>query len=622
MCGIAGTINLRGEPVAHETVQRMIDAIRHRGPDGEGVWVDHSVALGHRRLAIIDLSPAGAQPMLSAERDLVITYNGEVFNFQELRAELQSLGHRFVSRSDTEVILRGYREWDEEVLTKLNGMFAFAIWDRTKRRLFIARDRYGVKPLYYSSDGKQIAFASECKALLTLPFVKREVCLPALHQYFTFQNIFTDETLFEGIKLLPAGHTLTIDAERGTMRQCKYWDYRFGIDTMEGSEEECVEALFHSFKAATVRQLVSDVPIGSYLSGGMDSGSITAVASRHLGRIHSFTGGFDFSSASGLELGFDERPASEMMANTFKTEHYEVVLHAGDMEQVMADLVWHLEDLRVGQSYPNYYVARLASRFVKVVLSGAGGDELFGGYPWRYFRATSSRTPDEYFANYYAFWQRLVSDEAKPRLFQPHVWRGLTGHSTFDVFRDVFAGHVGPLETADDYVNHSLYFEAKTFLHGLLLVEDKVSMAHGLETRVPFLDDELVDFAMRVPVRYKLGDSPITGTADEDDVLKRHRWLEASNGKAVLRRAMRRLIPQEILERKKQGFSGPYEAWYRGESLEYIKRQLCTPRSRINAYLQPEFVSAIVEEHTSAKQNHRLLIWSLLSFEMWLRRFM
>ncbi len=622
MCGIAGVVSLRGEPVAHETVQRMVDSIRHRGPDGDGVWVDHHVGLGHRRLAIIDLSPAGSQPMLSAEGDLVITYNGEIFNFPELRAELLSGGHRFNSRTDTEVILRGYREWDSDVLRRINGMFAFAIWDRTKRKLFIARDRYGVKPLYYWTDGNTFAFASEIKALLTLPFVKRDVCLPALHQYFTFQNILTDETLFEGVRLLPPGHTITIDTDRGTVQPCRYWDYRFGADTFQGSEAECEEALFEHFRAATVRQLISDVPIGSYLSGGMDSGSITAVASRHLGRIHSFTGGFDFSSASGLELGFDERPASEMMANVFKTEHYEVVLHAGDMEQVMADLVWHLEDLRVGQSYPNYYVARLASRFVKVVLSGAGGDELFGGYPWRYYRASSASSADEYFRNYYSFWQRLVPEEQKSSLFAPDVWNALSGHSTYDVFRGVFAGHQGELETAEDYVNHSLYFEAKTFLHGLLVVEDKVSMAHGLETRVPFLDDELVDFAMRVPVRYKLGENGSRPTIDEDDIMKRHHWVESSGGKAVLRKAMRRLIPQEIIERKKQGFSGPYEAWYRGESLDYIRAQLLGSRSRINGFLQPAYVQGIIDEHTSAKQNHRLLIWSLLCFEMWLRRFM
>jgi asparagine synthase (glutamine-hydrolysing) len=257
-----------------------------------------------------------------------------------------------------------------------------------------------------------------------------------------------------------------------------------------------------------------------------------------------------------------------------------------------------------------------------VVLSGAGGDELFGGYPWRYFRVAGSRSPDEYFRNYYAFWQRLVPDEEKARLFQPSVQRALSGHSTFDVFRGVFASHALPLETTDDYVNHSLYFEAKTFLHGLLVVEDKISMAHGLESRVPFLDDQLVDFAMRVPVRYKVEESLLRDAIDEDDVTKRAIWRSSSEGKTVLRKAMSRLIPREIIDRKKQGFSGPYDSWYRGESLDYIRKLLTSPGSRYREYIDPGFVAGVIDEHTSAKRNHRLLIWSLLCFEVWLRKFM
>jgi asparagine synthase (glutamine-hydrolysing) len=621
MCGIAGVLDLRGEPVAHETVQRMTDAIAHRGPDGEGHWREGPVGLGHRRLAIIDLSPAGRQPMLDENGAAVLVFNGEIYNFRELRAELERFGRRFRSQSDSEVLLQAYREWGPDCLDRLNGMFAFAIWDRPAQQLLLARDRYGVKPLYWWSDGRRFAFASEIKALLTLPDVRRGVCLPAVHQYFTFQNIFTDETLFDGVRILPAGHTLRASLQAGVGEPVRYWDYRFGAHALALSEPDCVEALFETFREATVRQLVSDVPIGSYLSGGMDSGSLTAVASSHLGRITSFTAGFDLSSAAGLELGCDERDAAEMMAHHFGTEHYEVVLHAGDMEQVMGELVWHLEDLRVGQSYPNYYVARLASRFVKVVLSGSGGDELFGGYPWRYFQVAGSRSADDYFRNYYAFWQRLVPDEAKARLFTPETLRRLGGHSTMDVFRDVFAGLDAPLECQQDYINHSLYFEAKTFLHGLLVVEDKISMAHGLESRVPFLDNALVDFAMRVPVAYKLEPGLLREAVDEDDIVKRQRFRTSAEGKTVLRKAMQRLIPAEIIERKKQGFSGPYESWYRGESLDYIRRLLTSPRARYREFLEPGFVETVLAEHQSATHNHRLLIWSLLCFEVWLRRF-
>lgn len=622
MCGIAGVLDLRGDPVAHETVQRMTDAIAHRGPDGEGHWREGAVGLGHRRLAVIDLSPAGRQPMLDENGAAVLVYNGEIYNFREIRSELERFGRRFRSQSDSEVLLQAYREWGAACLDRLNGMFAFAIWNRASQQLFLARDRYGVKPVYWWTDGKRFAFASEIKALLTLPDVRRQVCLPAVHQYFTFQNIFTDETLFEGIRLLPAGHTLSVSVAAGVGEPRKYWDYRFGTNELAISEDECVDELFDTFQEAAVRQLVSDVPIGSYLSGGMDSGSLTAVATRHLGRIRSFTAGFDLTSATGLELGCDERGAAEMMAHHFRTEHYEVVLHAGDMEQVMGDLIWHLEDLRVGQSYPNYYVARLASRFVKVVLSGSGGDELFGGYPWRYFQVAGSRSAEEYFQNYYAFWQRLVPDEDKPRLFNADTTRAIAGHSTMDVFRGVFLGHDLPLERQCDFINHSLYFEAKTFLHGLLLVEDKISMAHGLESRVPFLDNALVDFAMRVPVAYKLEAGLLRDAVDEDDIVKRQRFRSSAEGKTVLRKAMQRLIPAEIIERKKQGFSGPYETWYRGESLDYIRRLLTSPRARYREFLSPVFVDGVLAEHLSAKHNHRLLIWSLLCFEVWLRRFM
>ena len=621
MCGLAGVVHLRGEPVARETLKRMTDAIAHRGPDGEGHWTDGSVGLGHRRLAISDLSSGGHQPMVASDGGAALVYNGEIYNYADLRADLLARGHRFRSTSDTEVLLEAWREWGPGALDHLNGMFAFAVWEPARRRLVLARDRYGIKPLYYWTDGIRFAFASEIKALLTVPGFRREVSLPALHQYFTFQNIFTDETLFEGVRLLQPGHTLTVEDGR-VGEPVPYWDYRFGADALAISEEECVDELFRCFSGAAVRQLVSDVPVGSYLSGGMDSGSLTAIASSHLGRIHSFTAGFDLTSASGIELGFDERLPAEMMAHRFKTEHYEVVLHAGDMEQVMGELVWHLEDLRVGQSYPNYYVARLASRFVKVVLSGAGGDELFGGYPWRYYQVAGSRSADEYFRNYYAFWQRLVADEDKARLFRPDVARRLSGHSTFDVFRGVFDRHPIALESGEDYINHSLYFEAKTFLHGLLVVEDKVSMAHGLESRVPFLDDRLVEFAMRVPVRYKVEGSLMQAAIDEDDIVKRQRWRESSEGKTVLRKAMGRLIPREIAERRKQGFSGPYDSWYRGESLDYIRRLLSSPQARYRAFLDPAFVAGVIDEHTAARRNHRLLIWSLLCFEVWLRKFM
>lgn len=622
MCGIAGLLQFDGSPVSAPLIKRMSDSLIHRGPDGEGQLVEGAVGLGHRRLSIIDLSKAGDQPMMSSCGRYAIVYNGEVYNFQDLRKELESKGHAFRSRTDTEVVLTAYKEWGAGCLPRFNGMFAFVIYDRKDRSLFIARDRYGVKPLYYALDGNRFIFASEIKAILECK-TDRAVDLEALAEYFTFQNTFTYRTLFKGIRLFPPGHSAVVSARSGaTFALEKYWDYDF-VEDRRLTEEEAAETVLKVFERGTTRQLVSDVPVGCYLSGGLDSGSITAVASRNLGRIHSFSCGFDLSSASGLELGFDERAAAEELANLCKTEHYEVVLHAGDMEQVMPDLIWHQEDLRVGQCYPNYYIARLASKFVKVVLSGAGGDELFGGYPWRYYRGIGGNGRAEYYRNYYEFWQRLVPDTEKQNLFRPDVFRALKDHSTFDVFMNVFTGHQFPLERPEDYVNASLYFEAKTFLHGLFVVDDKLSMAHSLEARVPFLDNELVDLAMHLPVRYKLARLDEIIQENENTPGKKVvRYIQKTNdGKNILRKALQPLIHQAHLDRHKQGFSAPDASWFRGDSIDYVQTLLTSPNARLAEYLSPAYVKTMIDEHASGQKNHRLLIWSFLSFEWWLRKF-
>ncbi|MGQ0732052.1 MAG: asparagine synthase (glutamine-hydrolyzing) [Acidobacteriota bacterium] len=626
MCGVAGVYDLGGGRPSESLIGRMVGQVAHRGPDGEGCFVDGPVALGHRRLAIIDLSMAGRQPITTEGGDVVVVHNGEIYNFKALRAELEAAGHRFSSQTDSEVIAHAYEEWGEQSVERFNGMFAFAVYDRRGRvtggRLFLARDRYGIKPLYYAEAAGALVFASEVKALLQHPGVSVRVSPAALGEYFTFQNVFSDLTLFDGVRLLPPGSTLTVDAEAAQpIVQRRYWQYRCPPHSSTMSVEDAADEVFHRFERAVTRQLVSDVPVGAYLSGGMDSASIVSVATRDHPRLTTFTQGFDLSSASGLELGFDERRSAELLSNLLKTEHYEMVMHAGDMEWVLPTLVWHLEDLRVGQCYPNYYVARLASRFVKVVLSGAGGDELFGGYPWRYQRAAAVAGRDAFLAQYYGAWQRLVSDEDTGRLFTPEMHRGMKGRP-FEVFRAVFDGWEGEFLTPDDSVNASLYFEFKTFLHGLLIVEDKLSMAHGLETRVPFLDDDLVDFALQLPPSLKLRSGGAHVTVDENAPGKRRLYeMQSGDGKLVLRQAMGRLIPPEITERAKQGFSAPDASWFRGESIDYIKTLVGDPRARLYEFLQPKFVREKLDEHTEGRANHRLFIWSLLSFEWWLRTF-
>lgn len=621
MCGIAGIAYFDGRPVSRNTVKLMTDAIAHRGPDDEGFFLDGSLGLGHRRLSIIDVSSAGHQPMSCGDGRYTISYNGEVYNFGEIRAELEKLGCSFQSQTDTEVVLQAYREWGDGCVERFNGMFAFAIWDKQRQRLFLARDRFGVKPLYYSQTGQRFVFASEIKALLALPQVNAEVWPEALNEYFTFQNVFSDRTLFKGIKLLPAGHTLTLELRQpGKAHLEKFWDFDFQSREMDQVEAE--EELYRLLEQSVKRQLMSDVPLGSYLSSGIDSGSVTGIAARVISRIPTFTGGFDMSSASGLELDFDERATSEILSHHFQTEHYEVVLKAGDMEAVMPDLTWHMEDLRLGQNYPNFYVARLASKFVKVVLSGAGGDELFAGYPWRYYRAVGSTNKQDYLERYYAYWQRLVEEGERGSCFTPQVLSSMGGHHPFTDFSNVFEGQSFELNSLEEYINRSLYFEAKTFLQGFFVVEDKMSMAHGLETRVPFLDNDLVDFAMRIPVRYKLANLNKIIEMDENEQGKLFKYDQRTgDGKLILRQAMQRLAPAKVAQLKKQGFSGPDASWFRGESVDYVRHLLLNPQARLLDYLQRDFVREKIEQHCSGAVNNRLLIWSFLSFEWWLRKF-
>ena len=592
MCGIAGIFDLAGRPVGDAEVRAMNNAIRHRGPDDGGQYVEQGLGLANRRLAIIDLSPAGHQPMANEDGSLLLVYNGELYNFTELVPLLQSRGHTFHSKTDTEVVLHAYEEWGPDSLHRMNGMFAFAIWDQRRRELFLARDRFGIKPLYYALHDGRFVFGSEIKSLLHAG-IPRRVSPEALVEYFTFQNMLSDLTLFDGVRLLPAGHTLTVSDEGVASR--RYWDLTFDPDDSVG-EDAWAEQIRGTFEEVVTRQLISDVPVGSYLSGGMDSASIAAVASRNVPRLMTFTGGFDLSSVTGLELVFDERADAEVVASEFRTQHYEMVMHAGDMAWALPELVWHLEDLRVGMSYPNYYIAGLASKFVKVALGGAGGDEVFGGYPWRYELVAGLDDPKAFDRAYYDYWSRLVPDSDKPAFFADEVWSQARDRSTFDVYRSVLepAAQLQPLEKA-------LYFEAKTFLHGLLVVEDKVSMAHSLEVRVPFLDNALVALAERIPARIKHGQG---------------------GGKELLRKAMAPLLPADIVEKGKQGFSPPDESWYRGPTMDYLREILLDPRSLWRGYFQPSFVRRVLAEHVEGKVNHRLLIWSLLCFEWWNRLFM
>jgi asparagine synthase (glutamine-hydrolysing) len=623
MCGFVGFLehpsSVHDASQIKKTLHKMTELLSHRGPDDVGFYENAPLFLGHRRLSIFDLSSKAHQPMLSANGRFALVYNGALYNFRDLKKIWK---RDWRSDSDTEVLCELLAENGMQSLKWLNGMFAFALWDSQERELFLVRDRYGIKPLYYLQTESHFLFSSEIKSLLAWPSYSVSVDKEALIEYFTFQNIFSDRTLFQNIRLLPAGCFLRLSLGAAPHIE-RYWDYAFQEPITPRSETESLEELSYLFSQAVQRQLISDVEVGSYLSGGMDSSSITALASQHQPYLKTFTCGFDLSSASGLELSFDERAKAEALSNHYKTDHFQTILKSGDMERVLPRLTWHLEDLRVGQSYPNFYAAELASRFVKVVLSGTGGDEMFGGYPWRYYRAVVNDDFEHYVDKYYLFWQRLIPNRDLKKIFSP-ISKTFSRVWTRDIFRNVFQEHADQLTRPEDYIHHSLYFEAKTFLHGLLLVEDKLSMAHGLETRVPFLDNDLVDFAMRLPARFKLGNlTDVLRLNENEPGHKTSRYFEKTkDGKLLLRKAMENLVPREVTQRVKQGFSAPDASWFKGESIHFVKTRLFDPKARLYDFMDAYEVQKLVSDHLEGRVNRRLFIWSLLNFEEWCGRFL
>ena len=657
MCGIVGAISLEAKSICVDYAKPMTDKISHRGPDDAGYLFfhtgsrhnndklsffqnltddkfkniddmlptiesnsikrelylhDYDLFLGHRRLAILDISYAGHQPMSDLSKNIWIVYNGEIYNFQEIRNELIKIGHKFKSHTDTEVIIYAYIEWGEKCIEKFNGMFSFCIYDNLKKRIILARDRYGIKPLYYHlTKNNTLVFASEIKSILEYKDYESKIDKEALLEYFTFQNIFTDKTLHKNIQILEPGHFLDINLKTKDIKNIKFWDFNFKEENFK-DEKECIEELDRLLTQAVKRQLVADVPIGSYLSGGLDSGSIVAIASKNIPWLNTFTVGFDLNSTNGIELSFDERAKSEYMSYKFKTEHYEMVLKSGDMERCLSDFAYHLEEPRVGQSYPNYYAAKLASKFSKVVLGGTGGDELFAGYPWRYYKAINNINFDDYIDKYYGFWKRLLPNKDLKDLFRPIV-KDVENVWTRDIFSNIFINKETK-QTPEEYINDSLYFEAKTFLHGLLVVEDKLSMAHSLETRVPFLDNDLVDFVQKIPVKFKLKNLKSVINVDENTIGK---LQKTNDGKIILRKAMKKYIPSEINDAIKQGFSSPDESWFRGDSIDFVRMKLLNKDAKIYSYFDKKTVKRLLGEHLNGRQNRRLFIWSLLNFEEW-----
>jgi asparagine synthase (glutamine-hydrolysing) len=634
VCGILGLIAPHNEPlkIPPQALTHALQLLKHRGPNHQQLLFFDSnqtpvllenqhppvantvaelppftAALGHARLAIIDRTSHANQPMQRGP--LWVVFNGEIYNHRDLRKTLESQGEHFDTQSDTEVLLALYARYGAEMLPQLNGMFAFAIWDTQQRTLFLARDRYGIKPLYYTRlNDSTFAFASEIKSLLALPGVDKTLNYTALSEHLTFQNTFQSRTLLQAIHCLEAGHWLQINPSENRMTPHRYWEPYFHSSPSISAQtpETTIKQMRDTLTQAIGSQLIGEVPIGSFLSGGLDSGAISAIASQRIPALHTFTAVFNLHSVSAEEALFDERQAARTLAETLHTTHHDFEISPDALSSCLPNVVWHLDDFRAGISYQNFLVSQSVQPVATVVLSGVGGDELLAGYPWRYAPILAQadhfqKNPQAFQEHYYQAWCRLLTEPEKAALFSPLVQQALGSFSTRDSFQEVFQN-----SQADHPLNQALCFDFKTFLHGLLIVEDRLSMAHSVESRVPFLDNALVDFCMQLPIAFKLHSPP--GHAPPTS-----KW--------ILRQALKGIVPDAFLTRPKQGFTPPGASWDRGPNRAYIEQILLSPHTLERGLFQPDALRRILEAHFQGQRNHRQLIWSLLCLEWWQRLF-
>jgi asparagine synthase (glutamine-hydrolysing) len=625
MCGIAGKLLFEQEGrVARADIEAMLRPIAHRGPDGQGTYLDCNVGLGHCRLSIIDLS-TGDQPMTNEDGTVWIVFNGEIYNFQPLREDLIARGHVFRSRSDTEVIIHLYEEYGAECVRHLRGMFAFAIWDKKHRRLFAARDRVGIKPLYYCQTPEALYFASELKAIFADPAISREISPSALRQFFSFFYLPGEDTLFKSVRKLLPGHYLLAESGRSSIR--RYWDLQFTHQRWGRSFEETVEEL-DGLLAATVRNhMIADVPVGILLSGGVDSSAVLSFAVQGTEKkIKTFTVGFDGDQV------VDERPFARLAARRFGTEHYEISITAEDFWNFLPSYVWHMEEpVCEPPAVALYYVSKLARQHVKVLLSGEGGDEAFAGYPnypnmLRLQRIQCLLGPLARPTGAAAsFVGRLVGSERVQR-YGSALGRPLAAHyfsrtssptAYFNqhserLFTPAFLEATVPVPPADymagllrsasewTLLDQMLYADTKTWLPDDLLIKaDKITMANSLELRVPLLDHKVLEFAASLPPGYK---------------------VLGQQTKRVLKAAFAKVLPAEILTRKKAGFPVPYTAWLRTAFADRVRETLLSDRARNRGYFQPEEVSRILDAHRETGRFSKE-VFSLLVVELWHRRF-
>jgi asparagine synthase (glutamine-hydrolysing) len=623
MCGLVAVVNLDGRPAARDVLARMAGAIAHRGPDDEGEYLEGPVGFFHKRLAIIDLA-TGHQPMTSD--GVTIAYNGEIYNYVELREELQSRGHRFETASDTEVILKAYLEHGPDCVAALNGMFAFVLHDRRQGKVVTARDHFGVKPLYWHAAPGHVLFASEIKALLRHPDVAAEVNEPALRDYLTFQFVLGEGTLFKGIHKLPPGHLQVLDLAGGQLQTRRFWEPSFRLDPYH-TPEYFIEETRRLLDEAVRLQVRSDVPVGAYLSGGHDSSVVATLASRRVApRLQTFTAVF----RDGPE--FDETPYAREVAAACGAERHEVVPTEAEFVELMPRLVYHMDEPAAGPGlFPQYVLARLARQHVKVVLGGQGGDEIFGGYARYLVAYLEQALKGAIFENneeqeHIVSLQSIVPNLPALRAYAPMLrqfWReGMFEPMDRRYFRlvDRSGGALGLLSAdfraAQDpeaifgrfqqsfnhpdtlsYYNKMTHFDLVNNLPALLHVEDRVSMAVSLESRVPLLDYRLADLITSMPPRMK---------------------FKGGEMKYLFKKAVKDLIPERVFARKdKMGLPVPLHLWMRGRAGEFFRDVLLSPRTRQRGL----FDSAAVESQLASEAAFGRSVWGLLNLELWFRQF-
>lgn len=619
MCGIAGLLAQNENPRSSEVLNLMLQSIFHRGPDEDGSLVAGPLAMGMRRLSIIDLAD-GTQPMFDESGRYGIVFNGEIYNYRELREDLLKRGHQLKTHSDTEVIVHLYEECGEKCVDQLRGMFGFAIWDQHLQELFIARDRLGIKPMYFTQVGGDFVFGSEIKAILMHPEVKRSVDTIALSQYLSLKYVPAPRTLFEGIESLEPGHWLKVRQGRVVQKQ-RYWELSFEKPSKILSEPEYIEQLLALLRETVGIHLRSDVPFGAFLSGGLDSSTIVALMAEQLSSpVNTFSVGFD---GEGIQ---DELPYAQQVADAFGCSHHTLKINSDDFIGLAEKVLWHLDQPIADQAtIATQMVAKLARQHVKMVLTGEGGDELFAGYA-RYageryspytswlpsiagagVRAIGKRLPglrrakiaiqaltikDE--AKRFSNWFPMFNDEAKAGLFAS-AYRHLSAGAA-----EIFGQHLARCN-AKAPVDRMLYVDSKLWLVDYLLLRgDKLTMANSLEARVPLLDHKLVEFAGQLPANLK---------------------LNGSTRKYLLKQVARRLLPAQIIDRKKQGFPIPIERWLRREAAPMMRDLLSESCLRQRGYFDAEFVARRIREHTSGFADHSTELWGLMSFEMWMREF-